>query len=71
MLDQLHFTRLLKKVEGSLENLPASRSLQRALLKLDVDHVVSKCRFAFAMKKANFISTEKQLRQGMVMGQKC
>ena len=57
--------RLVNKVDESFENMPIARILQKAFLKLDVDCMMSKCRFAFAMKRSDFMTTEKMFRKGM------
>ena len=64
MIQRLNFIQLVNKVEESLEDTPIAQILHKAFIKIDVNSLMSKCRFAFAMKKSEFITTEKTFRKG-------
>ena len=55
---------LVNKVEEWLEEKPMAEILKKAFQTLDVNSLMTKCRFAFAMKKSDFIITEKTFRKG-------
>ena len=64
VLERLKFTIFQKEVQHLFEHQAAIKSLHKALTSLDVNYIVSKCRFAFIINKKSLKSTEKQLREG-------
>ena len=64
VLECLKFTIFQKEVQHLFEHQAAIKSLHKALTSLDVNYIVSKCRFAFIINKTSLKSTEKQLREG-------
>ena len=64
VFERLKFTIFQKEVQHLFEHQAAIKSLHKALTSLDVNYVVSKCRFAFIINKTSLKSTEKQLREG-------